>query len=74
MTYAIAIVNKKSREPHSVIWKWASATSRLNRLQSSIIFTTALAWSVHKLSSWQIYHLLIWSVYEITWSQSRIGL
>jgi len=26
MTYAIAIVNKKSREPHCVIWKWASAT------------------------------------------------
>jgi len=24
--YAIAIVNKKSREPHCVIWKWASAT------------------------------------------------
>jgi len=25
MTYAIAIVNKKSCEPHCVIWKWASA-------------------------------------------------
>jgi len=26
MTYAIAIVNKKSRETHCVIWKWASST------------------------------------------------
>jgi len=26
MTYAIAIVNEKSREPHCAIWKWASAT------------------------------------------------
>jgi len=26
MTYAIATVNKNSREPHCVIWKWANAT------------------------------------------------
>jgi len=27
-TNAVANVNKKSREPHCAIWKWASATSR----------------------------------------------
>jgi len=26
MTYMIAILNKKSREPHCVIWTWASVT------------------------------------------------